>query len=268
MKSNFFNDHEKIIEDNFLEDGYIESPLKNYSFVLKIRYEIYKIFEENYLSSTNRPKDIDYFFDNTHLFIPQDELNKFRLEVIKKMNSRSFLRPKLYQNTKSYINSIVGNELSMQRNVNFSIQYPHDKSSLLPLHSDVWNGNSPYEVVLWVPLTDCYKTRSMYLIPRKKNDQIMRNFKQYSYLDSENLFKEFEKDFIFLNTRLGSYVIFSHTLMHGNRLNDEPHTRWSINVRFKSLLSPYRAKELGETFEPITIRPLTRLGFDYFTPEV
>ena len=47
---------------------------------------------------------------------------------------------------------ICGNELAMQRKVNLSMQVPKDDSSLLPVHSDVWSGCSPFEVVLWMPL--------------------------------------------------------------------------------------------------------------------
>ena len=54
--------------------------------------------------------------------------------------------------------------------------------------------------------------------------------------------------------------------MHGNRINREPETRWSMNCRFKSLFSPYADKRLGEFFEPITIRPATRVGMNHALP--
>ena len=56
----------------------------------------------------------------------------------------------------------------MQNSINLSIQFPGDDSSLLPVHSDVWSGDSPYEIVVWLPLVDCYKTKSMFLLPPKK----------------------------------------------------------------------------------------------------
>ena len=40
---------------------------------------------------------------------------------------------------------MVGNELAMQNNINLSIQFPDDVSSLLPLHADTWSGDSPFE---------------------------------------------------------------------------------------------------------------------------
>ena len=45
---------------------------------------------------------------------------------------------------------------------------PNDSSSLLPLHTDTWSGVSPYEIVVWFPLVDCYKTKTMYILPANK----------------------------------------------------------------------------------------------------
>ena len=89
---------------------------------------------------------------------------------------------------KPYIEAIAGNELAMQK-INLSIQLPQDDSSLLAVHSDVWGrATSPFEIVVWVPLVDCYKTKTMYILPPKKknivfnkkvsrkNIQIMKKF--------------------------------------------------------------------------------------------
>ena len=62
----------------------------------------------------------------------------------------------------------------MQSRLNLSIQFPQDKSSLLPVHSDVWSGDSPFETVVWLPLVDCYKTKSMFILPPKKYNKIKK----------------------------------------------------------------------------------------------
>ena len=59
--------------------------------------------------------------------------------------------------------------VGLQKKVNLSIQLPKDDSSLLPVHSDVWQGDSPYELVLWIPLVNCAKTKSMYILPKQIN---------------------------------------------------------------------------------------------------
>ncbi len=54
--------------------------------------------------------------------------------------------------------------------------------------------------------------------------------------------------------------------MHGNRINREGGTRWTMNCRFKGLFAPYAGKRLGEFFEPITIRPASRVGMVHELP--
>ena len=66
------------------------------------------------------------------------------------------------------LTNVVGNELAMQNNINLSIQIPNDETSLLPIHSDTWSGDSPFESVLWVPMVNCYNTKSMFILNSKK----------------------------------------------------------------------------------------------------
>ena len=47
---------------------------------------------------------------------------------------------------------------------------------LLPTHADTWSGDSPFEVVVWVPLVNCYKTKSMYILPPNENVELNNNF--------------------------------------------------------------------------------------------
>jgi hypothetical protein len=56
--------------------------------------------------------------------------------------------------------------------------------------------------------------------------------------------------------------------LHGNEVNEEASTRWSTNCRFKSLLSPYADKKLGEFFEPVELRPATIFGATYELPSI
>ena len=64
----------------------------------------------------------------------------------------------------------------------------------------------------------------------------------------------------------GNFIIFNQNLPHGNIVNVENETRWSINCRFKSFFSPYGDKKIGEFFVPITTKPMTELGLNYKSP--
>ena len=62
----------------------------------------------------------------------------------------------------------------MQKRINLSIQLPNDSSSLLPLHSDIWSGDSPFEAVVWIPLVDCFKTKSMYILKQISTENLKK----------------------------------------------------------------------------------------------
>ena len=47
----------------------------------------------------------------------------------------------------------------MQNQLSLSVQMPKDQSSVLPMHADSFNEESPYEVVAWLPLVDCYSNK-------------------------------------------------------------------------------------------------------------
>ena len=84
--------------------------------------------------------------------------------------------------------------------------------------------------------------------------------------DTDELFEAIQPDVVWLDVPYGRALLFSQNLMHGNVVNAEAETRWSMNCRFKSLFSPYAGKRLGEFFEPITIRAATRLAMSHRMP--
>ena len=74
---------------------------------------------------------------------------------------------------------IVGNELVMQKRINLSIQLPNDSNALLPLHSDIWSGTTKTSCSL-IPLVDCFKTKSMYILKANKYRKFEKKFKKFS----------------------------------------------------------------------------------------
>lgn len=260
----YFENREQMLSDSFLQQGYVIVDNEDSEVLNTIRRRITELTVE-YLGIPF-PDDPDAFLNGIHRQLGPDVLNKLRLSIINNINNESWFRSAYFSLARRALELIVGNELAMQRRVNLSIQLPQDDSSLLPLHTDVWSGDSPYEVVLWIPLVDCYRTKSMYIVPPDKDRVLQANINQFSHASAETIFNAVKKDATFIKINYGQIMIFSQTLMHGNRLNNENDTRWSMNCRFKSLMSPYSGKRLGEFFEPITIRPATRMGMNYELP--
>ena len=249
----FSSQEDKKIEKEFIEQGYIIRPVADKDALDKI-----KKFALRKLSNKS--------LDKTHESVSINELNTFRLDVIRQINEQPWMREAYFQIVKPYLDVLVGNELAMQLRVNLSIQMPGDESSLLPVHADTWSGDSPYEVVVWLPLVDCYDTKSMYLLPPKAASKLSDNFKLHVQGDSEQLFNAIEGDVNWMKIDYGEVLVFNQIYPHGNRVNKESETRWSLNCRFKSLFSPYKDKKIGEFFEPITLRPVTKVSMNYKLP--
>jgi len=249
----FSSQEDKKIEKEFIEQGYIIRPVADKDALDKI-----KKFALRKLSNKS--------LDKTHESVSINELNTFRLDVIKEINDQPWLREAYFQIVKPYLDVLVGNELAMQLRVNLSIQMPGDESSLLPVHADTWSGDSPYEVVVWLPLVDCYDTKSMYFLPPKAANNLSNNFKLHTQGDSEQLYGVIKNDVEWMKVDYGEVLVFNQIYPHGNRVNQENETRWSMNCRFKSLFSPYQDKKIGEFFEPITIRPVTKVAMHYKLP--
>jgi sporadic carbohydrate cluster 2OG-Fe(II) oxygenase len=260
----FFTAEELDLSARFLRDGYVIVPADDRAALDRIRDAMVDAACE--FLKIPAPPDAQVFLDTVHERVAIAQLNELRLHVIQHLNAHPWLRAAYFSTARRSLEIIVGNELAMQKRVNLSIQLPDDDSSLLPLHSDCWSGDSPFEAVLWIPFVDCFKTKSMFLLPPKPQAEFIENFGEFSRKSAEELFRAVEPQLMWLEIPYGSVLLFTHTLMHGNRVNVEGMTRWSTNCRFKSLFAPYWDKRLGEFFEPITVKAISRFGMSYKLP--
>ena len=92
------------------------------------------------------------------------------------------------------------------------------------------------------------------------------NFKTVAEGSSAKLYQNIKKDLTWLNIKYGEVLLFNQSLPHGNVVNIENETRWSMNCRFKTIFSPYGDKKIGEFFLPITTRAMTEVGMNYKSP--
>ena len=123
--------------------------------------------------------------------------------MIKKNLNNIFMK-----SLKELLDPLIGNELVMQKRISLSIQFPKDKSSLLPIHSDTWSGLSPFEAVAWLPLVNCYKTKSMYILPPPENKKFINKFKNYVNSDSQKIFKIIKKKSSLVKFKIRSNTYF------------------------------------------------------------
>ncbi|MBV8408172.1 MAG: hypothetical protein JOY64_11115 [Alphaproteobacteria bacterium] len=262
----FWRDEERVLADKFLRDGYVVIPAESRADLDRIR-DLLADVTAAYLKLP-RPQDKGAFLDHIHEKVDVRRLNDLRLAVIREMNEEPWTRVSYFNTARRALEVLVGNELAMQLRINLSIQLPDDDSSLLPVHADVWSGDSPYEVVLWVPYVHVYGTKTMYILPRETDGGYQERMGELKLKSAEELYRTIEPDLTWLDIPYGQVLLFTQNVMHGNVVNHEPETRWSTNCRFKSVFSPYHDKKLGEFFEPILVRPATAIGASYRLPSV
>lgn len=269
MLTNVFVDgDEKSLFDEFLEQGYVIRPVDDRQTLDEVRTFIVERTSAH-LDLPNPPlPEHSAFLDNVHDHLSLDRLNDVRLALFRKMNDEDWLRPTYYRLAKSIIDRVVGNELAMQNKVNISIQIPEDASSTLPIHADAFGGETPYQVVEWLPLVDCYDTKSMFILPRAKNEALLPELNKFAKEGMNAIMREIEDDLAWVTVPYGHVIVFMPHLLHGNVVNKEPHTRWSMNSRFTGLFTPYTSaeKKLGTYYQPITARPVTDLALRYHAP--
>jgi len=262
----FLDTKEREISNEYLKKGFVIGPAANKEALSWIRKSFVDIAKKEL--GVNQKIGEESFLDLIHQKIDTSTLNDFRLSMISRVNALPGFRQKYYEIAKPYLDVIAGNELAMQLRVNLSIQLPNDDSSLLPVHADTWSGDSPFEVVVWVPLVNCYKTKSMYILPPNENVQLNNNFHSLAGENSETLYKSIEDKVNWLEINYGNVLLFNQCLPHGNKVNMESETRWTMNCRFKGLFTPYKDKKIGEFFEPITLRAASISGLNYKLPEL
>ena len=243
------------LENDYLNNGFVVFDVSDVSLFNWVSEETFRLTREFGMHSKA--------FESSHEIIDETKLNSLRLHLYRSLNQNEKF-------TESYVNiflpqieALVGNELAIQRSINISIQAPNDETALLPLHSDVWSGDSPFEVVAWLPLTSTSGSASMFILPTFKYGKFSEFLSKNPDSGSEELFQYLSSDLTFVDIKFGQAMIFNQCLPHGNRVNKESFTRWSFNCRFKSLLSPYADKKLGEFFRPLSIKPATLVGLKY-----
>ena len=184
--TSFLSEKEKKISKEFERNGYIVQNVSNFKSLEKIRDLFVSSIKKN-IKNSSQLKTQENILNFIHKKIKPNKLNNIRMNIISEINKNKDIRRLYYEISRDYLDVLVGNELSMQLRINLSIQLPNDNSSLLPLHSDVWSGDSPYEIVVWLPLVDCYKTKAMYILPPKKYSKLKKQFnlKDYSLADRD-----------------------------------------------------------------------------------
>jgi len=252
------------LEKFFLKNGYIKFKINNKIINFLKKKIIIFTKEITKLKNINLKK--------FHEFYEIEKLNNLRIKLYDKINYDKEFNKKIFESCFEHIELMVGSELC-NGNLNLSIQYPHDKTSLLSMHTDFFSGESIFQVNLWIPFVDVKKTNSMFIINPQKSIDLLKKIKESKKFTMNNIFKENKKDIKWLDIKFGEGMIFSPNCLHGNVMNVEKDTRWSINVRLKNLYSPYskiqeNEKKIGSFYNVFTPKIITQFNLKHSFDEI
>lgn len=244
--------------EKFLKTGYQILEAANLEPLNRLREEFFLKAKE--LVGYNG-SDLEDFFDNFHRYeLRGSPLNDVRMGLINYSTKDLDVPGAIFDAFADPITELIGPDIVTQKTVNLVIQQPGDPDGV-PTHTDS-PGNSPFEIIVWLPFVNVHGTKSMYMLDRTVSKDALVKFKNpdTGYLD----YKSFaETEGTNLEVPFGSACLFWPGLVHGVHINAETETRWSLNQRYKNLFSPIGHKGLSEYFDLFRLSPLSRMALEY-----
>lgn len=256
----FLSSDDEELSRAFLADGYIIRQSESPETLEELRNTILTDANKWLTQHGNESQLVD--LQTSHLSILSSAINDIRLYLFSQLNVSPQIRYQYFSLASQLLQRLVGNELAMQNKVNLSIQQPGDQTSVLELHSDVWSGDSPFQVVLWTPLTDTNGTNAMFLLSPTKSQEAYSRAREGELRSMADIHNAYQDQFQPIEVQFGDVLIFDSNCLHGNQLNTTASSRWSLNCRVANLLAPATTPErrLGSYYTPIMVRPATRMG--------
>ncbi len=259
----------KLLQKKFVSNGYIISKIENNKNFTKINNKIFFIIKKFLKIKSTKRKDL---FNDLHKYANKKNVNELRMKIYNKLNNEIWFKEAYFSLAEKTIELIIGSEIAVQDKINFSIQMPNDKSSKLEMHADSLSGESKFQIVLWVPLVDTFRSKSMYIFDKKLIIKEIKNIGKYKYKGMNYIYNKNKHKKKFLKVNKGQFLIFSPNLLHGNVENITNETRISMNCRFKNLFSNYADKSLfgkrmGYFYIPLRIKPATKFSLDFKIPD-
>ncbi len=240
---------------NFQKKGYIllDIPADKLNYFMKERNRI-KDFSSKYLKIEKHNK---FTLENFHKFNLKGRmnLNDLRMKIMKEINKNKDFQKNVYDSLSFFLDRCLGPDIVTQKFINLVIQKPND-TERSPFHKD-GPVASNYELVLWIPFVDCYKTMNMYLFDNDLHNKTKAFLKKNSNVEKIDSFsKKYGK---LINVKFGQILIFWTNVFHYIPVNNENSTRWSLNIRYKNLFTKYGTKNMPDYYKVLKLSPITKM---------
>ena len=216
-----FRDNQELASSHtYNKEGYIIEKA-DLQYLELIKHDIERSFHEFANIAGKEVKELE----NAHLSISNEKSNDLRLHIMKNLYQNTRFHRNYYNAAKNIIHSLCGNELAMQKRPGLSINLPQNKNDVLPIHADTWNGVSPFELNIWIPLVNCRDSMCLYILKRDSYKCRLNETKELLRLTSDELFNELRDDLTWIPIEYGEILAFDQSLLHGLfQTKSETHT--------------------------------------------
>ena len=224
-----------------------------------LRENIYVIVKKHFDLKENDSEIGMNLFHNHCQNLTDGDLNSKKISVISEISNNKPLVDMIFKSFDKKIVELVGKDILVQKTINVVIQKPFDKNPTIP-HRDA-PPNSFFELVIWIPLVDCQKSKSMYVLDIENTDNILKQSEKDPN-EWEKFIHNFHEKKIYPTVNFGESLFFLPCIYHGSDINKTKETRFSLNIRFKNLFSPSGKKFPLHFFRPYKISEFTKVALE------
>jgi sporadic carbohydrate cluster 2OG-Fe(II) oxygenase len=240
-----------------LELGYEVVNAEHPEYIDEIRECFFSALSDSFsLQSSDIQQGLNYFHQHVGE-MSASEINARRISLIEKVTECCDVQERVFRAFEQTITGLLGPDILAQSTTNVVLQVPHDPIPT-QLHRDA-PMNSPYELVVWIPLVDCYGTKSMYILTDEQTEKALLRLSE-----APADWEDFEAHVSAMaTTPIVNYrqaLFFLPGCLHGSHINRECETRVSLNIRYKGLFAPSGKKNQLSFFYPLRVSPLARIG--------
>lgn len=261
-------DPEWVIED-FVTHGFVRLILPDRDVLDRARSGILERLQAKRLGGLERLEDYHHFVDSDDLHEAiQFELSEYY------WSSDTYFR--LVQDNLAIFEVFLGRDLECQNYPYLRIARPDKFQDNLGFHRDSDYGTSPFEVSCFVPFTDLDDRSALRVIPGS-HQASEKSYASIQALDSvvekgsrkhklgfpyapKHLGAEVERHTRPVPVRVGEVLLFNTAMVHGQRLNNACHTRFSSDIRLVNAFAPINRERSvhADYYRPLCSSAVTR----------
>jgi len=253
---------------SFAEEGYILISLPDQKSVKSMRSrlndKLYKIVGQR------------FDLENYHQYVQNDDQHiDIHLEMLMFLHETELHLEVLAKN-KTVLESLIGFDIDVQVCPHLRIARPGKSQDNIGFHSDIDYGNTSYEMSCIIALTDLNDAGAVKILPESHarpqmqtvaivNDKAPKGSKPhrlgvpYSY--QRIVDESYKENMVPVPMNIGQALCFDLGVIHGQEVNNSSDTRWSIDVRLKSILAPTNTRE--GYYKSFSKSPLTQAAEKY-----